>query len=91
MYKNLIFAALVTTFMSGCIVTKVENPKAQAGELQEFTTAHWLWGLGEQTVNATCPRGIASIAHGQTFGNAFLQGVTLGIYNPNTVRVTCAK
>jgi hypothetical protein len=77
--------------LSGCITTKVQNTSATPGDVKDYTTVHWLWGFGKDTVKPDCPNGVASIGQGRTFGNAMLGGLTLGIYNPNTIRVTCAK
>lgn len=57
-------------------------------------TATWLWGLvpaEEISVVAQCPNGVATIETQQSFLNGLVGGLTLGIYTPQEVRVTCAS
>jgi hypothetical protein len=41
-------------------------------------------------VAAECPRGIAKVETQQTFVNGLVGVVTLGIYTPQSARITCA-
>lgn len=53
----------------------------------------WMWGLVPAQpidVRSECPSGVATIATQQTFGNGFLSMLTLGIWAPQSVTVTCA-
>jgi hypothetical protein len=57
-------------------------------------TATWLWGLvpaEEISVVAQCPNGVATIETQQSFLNGLVGGLTLGIYTPQEVKVTCAS
>lgn len=57
-------------------------------------TATWLWGLvpsNEVSVVAQCPNGVATIETQQSFANGLVGLITLGIYTPQEVRVTCAS
>lgn len=54
----------------------------------------WLWGLVPATdinVTAQCPSGVAVVETEQSFLNSLVGLLTLGIYTPQHVRVTCAS
>jgi Bor protein len=57
-------------------------------------TATWLWGLvpaEEINVTSQCPSGVATVETQQSFLNGLVGGLTLGIYTPRDVKVTCAS
>ena len=57
-------------------------------------TATWLWGLVPATpidVTQNCPSGIATVETKMTFLNGLVSGLTLGIFTPRDVKVTCAS
>ena len=76
---------------SGCLHTKIINPSAEAGETKDLRRTHYMGGFGLAEIQVDCPNGIKSIAEGRTFGDSMLTGLTLGIWNPSTARITCAK
>lgn len=54
----------------------------------------WLWGLvanDEVDVRQSCPMGVATVETEQSFLNGLVGGLTLGIYTPQHVRITCAS
>jgi hypothetical protein len=54
----------------------------------------WFWGLVPATdinVRPQCPSGVALVETEQSFANSFVGIITLGIYAPQHVRVTCAS
>jgi len=54
----------------------------------------WFWGLvpaAEIDVRQQCPRGTAIVETEMSFMNGLASAVTLGIYTPQHVRVTCAS
>jgi hypothetical protein len=56
--------------------------------------ATWLWGLvpaKELDVRSQCPTGVAVVQTEQSFKNGLLALITLGIYTPQHVKVTCAS
>ena len=56
-------------------------------------TATWVWGLVPATpidVTRDCPGGIATVETKQTFLNGLVGALTLGIFTPRDVTVTCA-
>ncbi|HYD53641.1 MAG TPA: hypothetical protein VEA99_13480 [Gemmatimonadaceae bacterium] len=53
----------------------------------------FLWGLvAAQDIDVTreCPAGVATVETEQSFANGLVAALTLGIYTPQHVRVTCA-
>jgi len=55
--------------------------------------ATWLWGIVPAPpidVRQTCPTGVAKVETEQSFVNGLVGVVTLGIYSPQHLRVTCA-
>lgn len=54
----------------------------------------WIFGLvaNEQIdVRRECPMGVATVETEQSFVNGLVSAVTLGIFTPQHVRVTCAS
>lgn len=55
-------------------------------------TATWLWGLvpaDTLNVSTQCPNGVATVETQQSFWNGVVTLLTLGIYDPRDVKVTC--
>ncbi|MDH3206790.1 MAG: Bor family protein [Gemmatimonadota bacterium] len=53
---------------------------------------HWLGGLiGERNIDVAllCPSGNATIHNEQSFLNGLVEGLTVGIYAPTTVKILC--
>ena len=60
---------------------------------KEFV-ATWLWGIipaADLDVRQQCPGGVATIETEQSFMNSLVGLITLGIYTPQHVRVTCSS
>jgi hypothetical protein len=56
-------------------------------------TNTWLWGLVPATpidVTSQCRSGIATVVTEQSFMNGLVSVLTLGIYTPRHVTITCA-
>lgn len=56
--------------------------------------ATWLWGLVPARpidVRQACPGGVAIIETQQSFANGLVSLLTLGLYAPQQVKVTCAS
>lgn len=86
--------------VSACLLSACYHQIVQTGRTPGTTvverpwTATWLWGLvpaEEISVVAQCPNGVATIETQQSFLNGLVGGLTLGIYTPQEVRVTCAS
>jgi hypothetical protein len=87
-------AALAVT-ASGCYkATFVRDPQAMRGEEHDEWTSFFLFGLvGTERVDVHefCPSGnVAMVRTGGNFGTGLVSGLTLGIYTPRKVYVTCA-
>jgi hypothetical protein len=57
-------------------------------------TATWLWGLvpaEEINVTSECQNGVATVETQQSFVNGLVSALTLGIYAPRDVKITCAS
>lgn len=81
-------------FTTGCyhqVVRTGATPSTQV--IERPWTATYFFGLvPASTINtaAECPNGVAVVETQQTFPNGLLGVLTLGIYTPQTVRITCA-
>jgi hypothetical protein len=56
--------------------------------------ATWLWGIVPADpidVRQSCPSGVATVETQQSFMNGLVGVLTLGIYSPQRLRVTCAS
>lgn len=87
---GVVFALILT----GCY-HQVVRTGAPAGNVvvERPWTATYLFGLvPATTINtaAQCPTGVAVVETQQTFVNGLVGVLTLGIYTPQTVRITCA-
>ena len=86
--------ALTAFLMTGCyhqIVHTGATP-APGNAVVQKTVSLWVFGLvgAEVDTTADCPSGVAIIETQQTFLNGLVGVVTLGIYTPQTVTITCA-
>jgi hypothetical protein len=89
------FSLLVSAcLLSGCFHQIVQTGRAPGNTVVERPwTATWLWGLvpaEEISTIAQCPSGVATIETQQSFLNGLVGMLTLGIYTPQEVKVTCA-
>ncbi len=82
---------LVTTGCYHQVVPTGASP-APGNAAVTKTASLYFYGLvgAEVDTTADCPRGAAVIETQQTFVNGLLALVTLGIYTPQTVTITCA-
>jgi hypothetical protein len=83
-----------TCLLAGCFHQIVQTGRTPGNTFVERPwTATWLWGLvqaDEISVVAQCPNGVATVETQQSFLNGLVAGLTLGIYTPQEVRITCA-
>jgi len=91
--RLLVVGALLTA--TGCYnVTYMSKTRMPSAVQHEENLNFFFFGLaGERDVQAgqMCPNGIAKIHNQQTFLDMFLFVITIGIYTPRTVTVTCAQ
>lgn len=86
--------AVSALLLSACFHQVVQTGRTPGTTVVERPwTATWLWGLvaaDEISVVAQCPNGVATIETQQSFLNGLVGGLTLGIYTPQEVKITCA-
>jgi len=87
------FAALIS--LAACYHATIETgltPSTQV--LEQSFASSWIYGLvPPKTVSTTsrCPTGVAKVETQHTFVNELVSFLTLGIYTPMYIRVTCAQ
>lgn len=91
-----IIAALVLVVFSftGCYVATIDTGKSPSAQvIKKPFASGWLFGLiPPSTVKtaAECPNGIAKVETQLSFVNMLVANLTLGIYTPMQITVTCA-
>ena len=94
--KTILFAlAFCMMALSGCYTATIETnlPPSNMTIQQNWATG-WIFGLvPPKTVEiaAQCPHGAAKIMTQLSFANQLISVLTLGIYTPMTIHVTCAE
>lgn len=89
--------AFVAAFvpLAACYHATIETgltPSTQV--LEQSFASSWIYGLVPPKTVATssrCPGGVAKVETQQTFVNQLVGFLTLGIYTPMHIRVTCAQ
>ena len=88
-------AATAVILLSGCYHATIETgltPSTQV--LEQSFASSWIYGLvPPKTVSTTsrCPDGVAKVETQLSFVNQLVSFLTLGIYTPMHIRVTCAQ
>jgi hypothetical protein len=79
---------------SACYRQVVQTGRTPAATVIDRPWTHtWLWGLVPASpidVTSQCRSGIATVVTEQSFMNGLVWGLTLGIYSPRHVTITCA-
>ncbi len=89
-------AVVATLAVSGsaCFHQSVSSGPAPSSNVVDHQfVATWLWGIIAAKpidVRQECPSGVAKVETEQSFVNGLVGIVTLGIYSPQHLRVTCA-
>ena len=87
--------ALVVFVGTACFHQVVQTGRAAGPTvIDKPWVSGWLWGLvanDEVDVRQNCPMGVAIVETEQSFGNGLVALVTIGIYTPQHVRITCAS
>jgi len=87
--------ALVAFLGTGCFHQVVQTGQAAGPTvIDKPWVTGWLWGLvanDQVDVRSACPMGIATVETEQSFVNSLASIVTIGIYTPQHVRITCAS
>lgn len=84
----------VVLVASGCYHARIETGLTPSAQVYEQTFASgWIYGLvPPSTVEAgqECPNGVAVVETELSFVNQLVSALTLGIYTPMHITVTCA-
>ncbi len=89
-----ILLVLAMFFATGCfhINYVTDKPRAPSPEYKKWHN-DFVYGLAEGSdpvdVKQICPEGVARIESEETFVNGLVNVLTIGIYNPQEVTVTC--
>jgi len=92
--RGAVLLAAVTS-LSACYHATIETgltPSTQV--LEQSFASSWIYGLvPPKTVETAsrCPDGVAKVETQHTFVNQLVGFLTLGIYTPMHIRVTCAQ
>ena len=88
-----LFAALA--LLVACYHATIETGLTPSTEvLEQSFASSWIYGLvPPKTVSTSsrCPDGVAKVETQHTFVNQLVGFLTLGIYTPMHIRVTCAQ
>ncbi len=90
---KLLAAATACLMAAGCMHSEFVTDSAP-GRSETKNNAFFFWGLvGANTFDAAqiCPEGVHKIDTYYNFGDGFLYLITVGIYAPRTVEITCAQ
>jgi hypothetical protein len=87
--------ALVAFLGTGCFHQIVQTGQAAGPTvIDKHWDPGWIWGLianDEVDVRKECPMGVATVETDMSFVNGLASVVTLGIFTPQHVKVTCAS
>ncbi len=82
-------------FLGACYHATIETGLAPSNQvLEQSFASSWIYGLvPPKTVQTAerCPNGVAKVETQHTFVNQLVGFLTLGIYTPMHIRVTCAQ
>ncbi len=91
---SVIVLLAAVSFMTGCFSTTFSYTNKTPGRTEDVGRTFLIRGLVDLNdplrAYELCPEGVQSVETVHTFGDQFLGCITVGIYTPNTVRVTCA-
>jgi hypothetical protein len=92
-----LFSALAlgcTIVTAGCYHQVIHSGRpAGSTVIERPWTSTWIFGLvraEEINTVAECPTGVATVESQRSFANGLVGLLTLGIYTPVSVRITCA-
>jgi hypothetical protein len=87
--------ALVLLLGTACFHQVVQTGRAAGPTVVDKPwVPGWLWGLvanDEVDVRQSCPMGVAMVETEQSFMNGLVSAITIGIFTPQHVRITCAS
>lgn len=87
--------ALVLFLGTGCFHQIVQTGNPASGTIIDKPFVNgWLWGLVPNNpvdVRKECPMGVAVVETETSFVNGLVSAITIGIYTPQHVHITCAQ
>ncbi len=90
----IVFFAFVAVGASGCYHATIETGLTPSAEVvEESFAACWVYGLVPPKIiaaHAKCTHGVAKVETQLSFVNQLVGIITLGIYTPMNIKVTCA-
>ncbi len=90
----LVLLAFMTVGATGCYHATIETGLTPSSEvIEESSASGWLFGLvppSTISTQAKCQHGVAKVETQQSFVNMLVRAITLNIYTPMTIKVTCA-
>ena len=93
--RQLLAATGLLLGLTGCFQQVVQTGRpAGATVIQKKWVPTYIFGLVEAKpidVRAECPQGVAVVRTGMSFLNGLVGGLTLGIFTPQELTVTCAS
>lgn len=92
--RRLVLASLAALALAGCHVVKYDTGRPASPRVVTIPVSYFFWGLVGRPVvdlDAACPEGAARWQNKATFGDAFLDVITVGIWSPRTVLIECAE
>ena len=92
--RRWVCASLLALSTAGCFHQVVQTGRAPSATVVDKPwVSTWLWGLVAAQpidVRQQCPSGVAVITTEQSFVNGLVGALTIGIYTPQHVQITCA-
>ena len=86
--------AAITAVFAGCYHATIETGAIPSADVMEKSFASgWIYGLVPPSTVSTaarCPHGPAKVETKLSFVNQLVGFLTLGIYTPMNIKVTCA-
>lgn len=93
MWRLVLFAWIIG--MTGCYATSIDTGRPQSTKvIRKPYAACWIYGLiPPPTVQTAggCPNGVAKVETQHSFLDMLIGGITLGVYTPIQIVVTCAE
>ena len=89
-----VLVAVSLVALAGCHNVRYDTGRPPSDRVVNVPVNFFLWGLVGQKVvdlDAACPEGAATWQNRATVTDALLDVITLGIWSPRTVSITCAE
>jgi hypothetical protein len=95
MRNRMILLLSISSLVAGCYTSTITTGlPAGTKTIEKKWAASWIVGLvPPKAVDAAadCPDGVAKVVTQQSFPNMLVRALTLGIYSPTSIVVTCAR